>query len=115
MTRLRQWFARAGSNMWSDWPAKAYARAGYQQRLAAVERHLGESLDLAPGGPVRIASMCAGDGRDVLRVVKSHPRRSDVVAWLVELSGNSVADGAAQARVNAAEVLKRARKASGLE
>ncbi len=98
MTRLRQWFARADNSTWSDWPGKAYTRAGYQQRLAAVERHLGESLDLAPGGPLRIASMCAGDGRDVLRVVKTHSRRSDVVAWLVELSGNSVADGAAHAR-----------------
>jgi hypothetical protein len=98
MTRLRQWFTRAGRNTWSDWPGKAYTRAGYQQRLAAVERHLDESLLLAPVGPVLIASMCAGDGRDVVGVVQSHPRRSDVIAWLVELNGNSVAAGVAHAR-----------------
>ena len=98
MTRLRHWIARAGRDTWSSWPAKAYTRAGYQQRLAKVERHLGESLDLAPIGPVRIVSMCAGDGRDVVGVVESHPRRDEVLAWLVELNGHSVAAGIAHAR-----------------
>ena len=98
MTRLRQWIARAGRNTWSNWPGIAYTRVGYQQRLAAVARHLSESLDLTPAGPVRIASICAGDGRDVVGVVKSHPRRNDVRAWLVELDGNSVATGVAHVR-----------------
>jgi hypothetical protein len=98
MSRLRQWIARAGRSTWNNWPRKAYTRASFQERLAAVERHLGDGLDLAPDGPVRIASMCAGDGRDVLGVVESHPRRGDVVAWLVELDGNSVAAGAVHAR-----------------
>jgi hypothetical protein len=42
---------------------------------------------------VRIISVCAGDGRDVIGVVGSHPRRSDVTAWLVEQNPQSVAAG----------------------
>ena len=69
MNRLRQWIVRAGRNTWNNWPQQAYARASYRRRLAAVERHLHESLDLAPAGEVRIVSLCAGDGRDVVDVV----------------------------------------------
>jgi hypothetical protein len=40
-----------------------------------------------------MVSLCAGDGRDVIGVLKSSPRRNDVEAWLVELDRQSVADG----------------------
>ena len=96
--KLRQWIGRLGRNTWSGWPGKVYERAGYRQRLATVQAHLAECLDLAPAGPVRILSMCAGDGRDVIGVLGSHPRRDDVVAWLVELNGTSVAVGVGQAK-----------------
>ncbi len=41
--------------------------------------------------------MCAGDGRDVIGVLRSHPRRSDVTARLVELNRRSVSAGVRQA------------------
>jgi len=99
MNRLRQWFARAGRDTWSAWPLRAYARSGYRQRLAAVERHLREAIDRAASGKLRILSICAGDGRDVLGAVATHPRRSDVFAWLLEADYYSVESGIEQARL----------------
>lgn len=87
---LRSLFARLRTGKWNGWPEKAYLREGYQQRLTAVQEHLCECLDDAPPGPIRILSMCAGDGRDVIGAVRSHRRRKDVVAWLVELNSQSV-------------------------
>jgi hypothetical protein len=54
------------------------------KRLVAVRRRIAEALDRAPGGPIRVASMCAGDGRDILGVLESHPRAGDVSGRLVE-------------------------------
>ena len=60
------------------------------QRLAIVQRRLGERLSAAPSGAVQLVSMCAGQGRDVFGVIASHPRRSDVTAVLVELDHRNV-------------------------
>jgi hypothetical protein len=71
----------------------SYQRVGYRKRLAAVQEHFAKCLDEAPAGPVRVVSICAGDGRDVMGVLATHPRRDDVKAWLVELDAASVAAG----------------------
>ena len=68
-----------------DNPASALA-----QRLRIVQGRLAELLDGAPSGPVRIISMCAGQGRDVLTVLPRHPRRADVSVTLVELDSENV-------------------------
>jgi hypothetical protein len=47
--------------------------------------------------PIRLLSLCAGEGRDVIGVLPTHPRRNDVTARLVELD----ADIAAVARSTA--------------
>jgi hypothetical protein len=47
-------------------------------------RHLSEAIDQAPAGQVRLVSLCAGQGKDVLGVLPDHPRRYDVRALLVE-------------------------------
>jgi hypothetical protein len=54
------------------------------QRLEVVRRRIAESLDRLPAGPIRVASMCAGDGRDILGVLERHPRVGDVSGRLVE-------------------------------
>jgi hypothetical protein len=62
-------------------------------------------LDAAPperGDPIRIVSICAGQGRDVIDVVAAHPRRALVSALLVELDPALVAF--ARARADAAGV-----------
>ncbi len=87
---LRTLWAKLRTGVWSGWPEKAYQQPGYQQRLTAVQEHLVEYLDEAPPGPIRILSMCAGDGRDVIGAVRSHRRRKDVAACLVELNSQSV-------------------------
>jgi hypothetical protein len=60
------------------------------ERLRIVQRRFDELLTAAPRGPIRLISMCAGQGRDVLGVVPKHKRRSDVSGALVELEPANV-------------------------
>jgi hypothetical protein len=63
-----------------------------------VTWHLSRALVQAPPGPIRLVSLCAGQGHDVPRVLPGHPRGEDVVAVLVEAS----AENAGIARLEAA-------------
>lgn len=56
------------------------------QRLEIVRKRIAQALDRSPAGPIRVASMCAGDGRDLLGVLQNHPRAEDVSGRLVELN-----------------------------
>lgn len=38
--------------------------SGLSARLTLVKQHLAGALDQAPAGPVRLLSLCAGQGRD---------------------------------------------------
>lgn len=67
------------------------------RRLLLVQQRIREFLDAAPAGPLRVLSMCAGQGRDLLGVLPTHPRAADVRAVLVELDP----DNAARARETA--------------
>lgn len=70
---------------WSAWhedyddPTSRLSR-----RLAAVQDFLRLALDRQPPGPIRLLSLCAGEGRDVIGVLRDHPRRDDVQGLLVE-------------------------------
>lgn len=55
------------------------------RRLVTVHDRVRAALDEAPPGPLRLLSLAAGQGRDVLPVLAEHPRRVDVRARLVEL------------------------------
>lgn len=59
---------------------------------------LSSALDAAPPGPIRLLSICSGDGRDVIGVLSSHPRGGDVEATLVEQHPELVAAARASAR-----------------
>ena len=61
------------------------------QRLRLVRQRLGERLDAAAVGPLRVISMCAGQGRDVIPVLARHPRRDDVTAALLEIDHENAA------------------------
>ena len=69
--------------MWHD----AYDDPGspLAQRLLAVQAWIAAALDQAPPGQLRAVSICAGQGRDLIGVLRDHPRRADVTARLVEL------------------------------
>lgn len=60
------------------------------RRLGVVRMRIAEALDRAPAGPIRVVSMCAGEGRDLLPVLAAHPRGSDVSGRLVELDSRLV-------------------------
>lgn len=68
------------------------------RRLATVRLRIREALDVAPPGPLRVISLVAGQGRDVLDVLADHPRRDDVRARLVELDPRNTAAARATAR-----------------
>jgi hypothetical protein len=76
---------------WVEWHSD-YDRPGtaLHGRLLAVREQLLQALDRLPAGPVRVVSLCAGQGRDLLPVLAGHPRRDDVTARLVELDPRNV-------------------------
>jgi hypothetical protein len=83
---------------WTGWHGHYDDPAGpLAQRLVAVQEQIGLALDRAARGPVRMLSLCAGQGRDVLPVLAAHPRGGDVTGRLVELD----ADLCAAARATA--------------
>jgi hypothetical protein len=71
-----------------DWVAwhKEYdnPESSLATRLALVQGHFADALTSAPAGPIRVLSLCAGQGHDVLAVLPGHARRDDVAAVLVE-------------------------------
>ena len=85
-----------------DWAAW---HAGYDNpdsmlagRLAAVQAVIRAALDQAPPGPLTAISMCAGQGRDLIGALATHPRRDDVRARLVELDPRNTAVAEESAR-----------------
>jgi hypothetical protein len=83
---------------WHTWHDD-YNRPGsyLTHRLAAVQQQIRLALDAAPAGPLRVISICAGQGHDLLGVLPDHPRREDVTARLVELDPRNTAAARATA------------------
>ena len=50
-----------------------------------MQRHIGAALHAAAPGPIRVVSLCAGQGHDLIGALDGHPRAADVQARLVEL------------------------------
>jgi predicted RNA methylase len=80
-------------------------------RLHAVQAMVRDVLDAAAAGPIRIVSLCAGQGRDVIDTVALHPRAPQVSALLVELDPDLVA--VARARAAAAGLTGQVRVVEG--
>jgi hypothetical protein len=83
---------------WVEWH-RAYKDpgSGLSARLRSVRLHLSQAIDQAVGDPVRLVSMCAGQGHDVIGVLEHHPRRGEVVAVLVEADPRNAELGRRQA------------------
>ena len=77
---------------WSAWH-EGYADAGsdLSRRLAVVEHRVRTWADAAPAGPLRLISLCAGQGHDVVGALAPHARRLDVTGLLVESDRGNVA------------------------
>jgi hypothetical protein len=84
---------------WLDWH-KPYddPSSRLSRRLAVVQQRLRETIDTVPAGQIRLISLCAGQGRDVIPVLAGHPRRNDVDATLVELDPRNAGIAEASAR-----------------
>jgi len=86
------------SSEWVEW-MRQYGEDSHQaRRLRFVQEAIRAALDRAPPGPIRVLSLCAGDGRDLLGVLADHPRARDVRARLIDLTPEFVAAGRAGAR-----------------
>ena len=96
---------------WHEWhreyedPSSRLSR-----RLAVVQDFVRAALDRSPRGRIGVLSLCAGEGRDVVGVLRDHPRRDNVDAVLVEadheLAGrarSSVANAGLAAQVTVIE------------
>lgn len=71
---------------WRAWhTAYDHESSPLSARLRTVQRLVRSVLDGAPAGRLRAISMCAGEGRDLLGVLETHPRVGDVTGRLVEL------------------------------
>jgi hypothetical protein len=78
---------------WHKWHNGYDENPALKRRLALVRKHLSKCLDRSAPGEVRIISVCAGDGRDVLTTLAVHSRLADARARLVELDPKLVTDG----------------------
>ncbi len=74
------------SDEWVEWHQQYDHDGPLGRRLRAVQDLIRASLDQTPPGPIRVISMCSGDGRDLIGVLGTHPRARDVRARLVELT-----------------------------
>lgn len=83
---------------WVEWH-RGYddAQSPQARRLATVQRLVTAAIDHAPEGDIRVISMCAGDGRDLLGALHTNPRASDVRARLVEIDATLASRGREQA------------------
>lgn len=71
---------------WRTWHDKYDSPSSRMaERLRTVQAQIAAALNSCVSGPIRVISICAGQGRDLLEVLKDHPRRNDVQARLVEL------------------------------
>ena len=69
---------------WQAWHSEYDSDTPLRRRLEIVQRRIGEVLDTFEGSPLRVVSMCAGEGRDLLGALDRHARR-DISGRLVEL------------------------------
>ena len=84
---------------WIAWHDKYdVADSWMARRLRTVREQTRLALDGAPAGRLKVISLCAGDGRDLLHVLADHPRRHDVRARLVELDPRNTAAASETAR-----------------
>jgi hypothetical protein len=76
---------------WQAWHERyEEPNSGLSQRLMLVQQQIRAALDWLPRGPLKVISMCAGQGRDLIGVLAGHERASEVQARLVELDARNV-------------------------
>ena len=74
--------------LWHD--AYSDPESVLSERLAVVQERIRAWADDAAPGPLRLVSICAGQGNDVVRALHDHPRHPDVSGVLVERDPENV-------------------------
>lgn len=93
--------AVTGATDWRDWHAPYRDdTSALSRRLRLVRRHIGDWLDERPESSLRVVSVCAGQGHDLVGVLARRPDAGRVRAELIEKDVRNVA--AARAAVVAA-------------
>jgi hypothetical protein len=83
------------SGYWNAWYKHYHTSPNLQTRLRIVRRQIRAAVHERPAGPVRLLSICAGDGRDVITALADHPRRDDVQATLLDTHRDAIERGQA--------------------
>jgi hypothetical protein len=80
------------SSDWYEWH-RPYDDAGSQlsRRLRLLQRHITAWLDARPDPALRVVSICAGQGRDLLGVLADRPDAARVTAHLIESDPRNIA------------------------
>src|SRR5580700_8396928 len=78
---------------WNEWFRSYYVSPSLQARLRIVREQIRAALNELPSGPIRIISVCAGDGRDLIGAIAGHQRQGDVAAWLLDTHQGSLDRG----------------------
>jgi hypothetical protein len=79
------------STDWFRWHAPYTDPASpLSRRLAIVQQQLRRALPAVLEAPLRVISMCAGQGNDLLGVLRDYPHTDQVHARLVELDERNV-------------------------
>ena len=82
---------------WNEWHRQYSILPSLQARLQMVREQIIAALAACPPGPIRVISVCAGDGRDLISALVDHPRRKDVTGVLLDNHPDSIARGQAAA------------------
>jgi predicted acetyltransferase/ADP-ribose pyrophosphatase YjhB (NUDIX family) len=102
------WLAGTVATDWVDWHTPyADPDSSLSRRLALVRGHIARVLDQTAPHPLRVLSLCAGDGRDLVGVLAERPDADRVSALLVELDprlADRARDAARGAELSGVEV-----------
>jgi hypothetical protein len=78
---------------WVSWHENYEASPALKARLLAVREHLSRCFDSQDPGVIQVLSICAGDARDLIGLLATHPRKMDVKAHLVENNAELAGSG----------------------
>jgi hypothetical protein len=78
---------------WVRWHENYKASRSLKARLLVVREHLSKCFDSQPPGVIQVLSICAGDARDLIGLLATHPRKIDVKAHLIENNAELVESG----------------------
>lgn len=78
---------------WYAWHRRYDDCSEMRERLQAVQLQITAAIDASRSGVIRILSICAGDGRDVLGALAGRPDQRDIMTTFIEVDSRLVESG----------------------